>query len=191
MLETVRLTKQAVEALAGRSVQSWLYEKLNLQEPAASSFVTQYKGITILSFESDIGGKYYAFAPCHSTLCGRASNLAEATEQVQLAIDRLLELRPLSRLEQQIVASIGKAVGAMFSLSGKAAALALGKALANAMPQSKAMGDSCYLLGYKLTSLEPGVDGKASDWAANELLKHHFTTGPIEDHINTLLGAKL
>lgn len=173
----------------GLSARQALYMALGIDEPIHDSKpIYVYRGIPIMTFESDAGTLWFAMAPGHSTLVAIGKDASTATLAVRAKIDELLLTRPLSRLEHQQCMAVSRGVNALYQLSGKDAVNAFGMALTTAYPDKK-LSTACYLLANKLAYASDDLPEKTKEWAYLNMLKYSPVTGLIEEQIMAQLKA--
>lgn len=186
----VRLTPELAAEVQARgfdSLEQMVYSETNLAQPIDKfKSLFDYRGISCMCFESADCKSYYATSPAHSTLAAKSDFPDFAIKQLELAIDKLLSLRQLSKYESKINAAVQRSAMAILKTKAKSSVMAMGKTLVSIYGKDKI--DSCYYVAARLAASCEDIAQSERDWAEDYKLKFFVVGCRIEEAIDSVLS---
>lgn len=187
IIETNTALDIALKANGYDNVTEAIYDLMGVTPNSSMSAAGVYRGIATLVFESMLGDCWLGLALGHSAFVATGQDYAEAKAGLLAAIDRVLDFRSLSPMEQQQNNALVRAIAALHKIEGKDGVQTLSAVLTSVLANGRggAMQESCRYLAMQIGATDCDVSDKTREWSEQNLLKQSVTSNEIESMIRT------
>lgn len=184
-IETNTALCAALKANGYDDIGEAIYDLLGVEMNSSVSLASMYRGMAVIVFESMLGDCWMGLSVGHSTFMSIGDSYDSAKARLHFAIDKVLNSRALSPMEQQQNNALARSLAALYKVEGKDGVNTVASVLTAVLAGGKSgpMQDACRYLAMYIGANDVDVSEKTRDWSELNLLKLSLTTNEIESMI--------